>query len=213
MTGVRQRSIKARQAYNLDQREDFTRVQLKKDGLTVLDPRLNMGQEAFRQVFIQGFLDSYRSVLGDGGKKLGLVHPYAAHRQINSSGLIQEYAQGIKLYNRTGIIPGGLLQKLQREIGVRFFALPILVNFQEKEYPRLTVFGFRIVNTARATARFQLQIWDSRTKQIIWEGTSDTTLARDTFLEKPVRFQEIVEEGWEALIQELPGTQTEQSSG
>jgi hypothetical protein len=87
---------------------------------------------------------------------------------------------------------------------------PVRVNLQAKEYPRLADIGFRIVNTARATARFQLQIWDSRTKQIIWEGTSDTTLARDTFLEKPVRFQEIVEEGWEALIQELPGTQTEQ---
>lgn len=203
-TGVRQRSVTARAAYTVDDSYQFSRQRLFQDGLTVLDPRLNVGQEAFSQAFVQGFLDAYQDVFQDETRDLGLVHPYVAYKRINEDNLTTAYSEAVKHYNLTGIFPGAILEQLSQSVRVRYFAVPILINFQEKEYPRFTPFGFRVLNTARATARFQLQIWDSKTDQIVWEGTSDSTLARDTFYEKPVRFREIVQATWYALIKKIP---------
>lgn len=204
LTGVRQRSITAREAYMVDKDTEFFRSKLFEEGFTVLDPRLNVGQEAFSQAFVQGFLDAYQDVFQQESRRLGLVHPYVAYRRINRAKLTEEYAQAVRHYDLTGIMPSTTLDKLSKAVGVRYFGVPILISFQDKEYPRLTPFGFRMINTARATARFQLQIWDSKTNQIVWEGTSDSTLARDTFLEKPVRFREIVQATWYPLIKKIP---------
>lgn len=203
MTGVRQRAVSAHQVYRHP--ASFHRGDLVEEGVTVLAPQLNVGQEAMGQVFLESLLGSLDRHLDTPAKKeVGLVHPYRVARKINQADLTTEYARMMKQYSRTGILRGELLARFRSLVGVRYFALPILMNFQEKEYPRLTPFGFRMINTARATARFQLQVWDSRTQQIVWEGTSDLTLARDTFLEKPIRFSEIVSETWDALIRKMP---------
>lgn len=203
MTGVRQRAVSAHEVYKHP--ASFHRGELVEEGVTVLAPQLNVGQEAMGQVFLESLLESLdRFLVNPNGGHVGLVHPYRLARRINQADLTNEYARMIRQYNRTGILRGELLDRFRDLVGVRYFAVPILMNFQEKEYPRLTPFGFRMINTARATARFQLQIWDSRTQQIVWEGTSDLTLARDTFLEEPIRFSEIVSETWDALIQKMP---------
>lgn len=203
MTGVRQRTVSAREVYKYP--ASFHRGDLVEEGVTVLAPQLNVGQEAMGQVFLESLLESLDGHLSTPREKeVGLVHPYRLAQSINRADLTTAYARMIQQYNRTGILRGELLNRFRDLVGVRYFAVPILMNFQEREAPRLTPFGFRMINTARATARFQLQIWDSRTQQVVWEGTSDLTLARDTFLEQPIRFSEIVSETWDALIQKMP---------
>jgi len=203
MTGVRQRAVSAHEVYRHP--ASFHRGDLVEGGVTVLAPQLNVGQQAMGQVFLESLLGSLdRHLRPPDGDEVGLVHPYRVARTLNRADLTGEYARMMQQYGRTGILRGELLNRFRDSVGVRYFALPILMNFQEKEYPRLTPFGFRMINTARATARFQLQVWDSRTQQIVWEGTSDLTLARDTFLEQPIRFSEIVSETWDALIQKMP---------
>ncbi len=203
MTGVRQRAVSAHEVYKHP--ASFHRGKLVKHGVTVLAPQLNVGQKAMGQVFLESLLESMDRRLDPAGKnQVGLIHPYRITRSINGDNLTADYARMIQQYNHTGILRGDVLTRLHETAGVRYFALPILMNFQEKDYPRLTPFGFRMINTARATARFQLQIWDSRTQRIVWEGTSDLTMARDTFLEEPIRFSEIVSETWDALIEKMP---------
>lgn len=203
VTGVRQRSLKAREIYNSS--PAFNRADLFRDGVTVMHPRLNVGQEAFGQVFLQGLYDSlerYGSSAGD--TSAGLIHPYRASRMISRHDLTKQYAILVDTYDETGILRVDILEKICSAVGVRYMAIPILINFQEHESPRLTPFGFRMINTASATARFQLQVWDRQRQKVVWEATSDLTIARDTFREDPIKFSEIANETWDTLLEKLP---------
>lgn len=62
----------------------------------------------------------------------------------------------------------------------------------------------RLAKTSWANARYQLQIWDGQSGRIVWEGISDLTLAQEVIREQPVRFEDIIQETWASLIEQIP---------
>ena len=106
-------------------------------------------------------------------------------------------------YDKTHILARDELHTIAQAVGVRYFAVPILVNFNETASTRFSVFGLRLGKTTSANARFQLQIWDGRSGRIVWEGISDLTLARETFREGPILFGDTVRATWESLIDQI----------
>lgn len=107
-------------------------------------------------------------------------------------------------YDKTNILDQKTLDKIATVSQVRYFAVPILVNFKEGGSNRISVFGMRLVKTAWATTRFQLQIWDGISGRIMWEGISDLTLAQEVILERPIRFEDVVFETWSSLVERIP---------
>ena len=134
----------------------------------------------------------------------GLVHPNLAANRINEAGLAQDYATMLTAYDKTNILQRDALHKIGEVVGVRYFAMPVLVNFQEDQSTRINALGFRAAKTASTTARFQLQVWDARSGRIVWEGLSDLTVAEDQILERPVQFEEVIRATWENLLKKIP---------
>lgn len=201
--GVQQEDVRGQEIYH--GADTFDREKLVREGLTFLPAQLNTGQEAFNQMFVQELITALDRNLPDTCSGcVGILHPNQSIDRINEAGLTADMATMIKRYDLTGILEGEILEEIGDASGARYFLVPILMNYQAKESPRLNSFGFRMIKTTRASANFQLQIWDRETGSIVWEGTSTVVLAYDTFQEDPVRFGDIVSMGWDKLLVQIP---------
>ena len=195
--GVQQRTASARELYR---EPSFRRENMEREGVTCLVARLSFGHETYGHALVQGLAETMQANLS--GK--GLVHPNLAANRINEAGLAEDYATMLTAYDKTNILYRDTLRKVGEVVGVRYFAMPVLVNFQEDQSTRINALGFRAAKTASATARFQLQIWDAQSGRIVWEGLSDLTVAEDQIRERPVQFEEVIRATWENLLQKIP---------
>lgn len=123
---------------------------------------------------------------------------------INQADLADEYKQMYIDYRDTGIFKQQLLKKVGRITGVRYLAQLKLSSFSQHSKGRFGLFGLRLIQTKEANIRLFLQIWDSETGAIAWEGTEELNYARDTSIEKPITFQLVVEEIAKNLVSKLP---------
>lgn len=192
-----QRIANARELYR---DPSFRREDLEREGVTCLPARLSFGHETYGHALVQGLAEMMQVNLS--GK--GIVHPNLAASRINEAGLAEDYAAMLTAYDRTNILDRDTLHKIGGAVRVGYFAVPILLNFRERQNTRISVFGLRLAKTSWATARFQLQIWDARSGGIVWEGLSDFTLAQEILRERPVQLEDTIRATWESLIKEIP---------
>ena len=178
----------------------FGREHLERAGVTCLAARLSFGDETYGRALVQGMVETLHTHLSGRG----IVHPNLAASHINEAGLAEDYAKMLAAYDETNILDRKTLRKITAAVRVRYFVVPILVNFQEGGSTRLSVFGVRLARTAWANARFQLQIWDGQSGRIVWEGMSDLTLAQELLGEQPVRFENIIAATWESIVEKIP---------
>jgi hypothetical protein len=192
-----QRTVDARELYR---DPAFSREDIEREGVTCLVARLSFGHETYGHALVQELAETMQEQLTD--RKV--VHPNVVASHINQAGLARDYATMITAYDKTNILDRETLHKIAEAVGARYFVVPILVNFREGDITRLSIFGVRLAKTAWATARFQLQIWDSRSGRIVWEGISDLTLAQELLRERPVRFEDTIQATWESIIEKIP---------
>ena len=191
-----QHAVNARELYR---EPGFGVMQLENEGMTNLAVRLGLGRETFGQAIGQALVESLQ-----GRLERGLMHPNLASSKINEAGLADEYADMLEIYDKTNILERDVLRQMSDVVGVRYFAMPILVNFTEAFSTRLSVLGLRLGKTASANARFQLQLWDGQSGRIVWEGISDLTLAQETFREDPIPFEDTILATWQSLVEKIP---------
>jgi PBP1b-binding outer membrane lipoprotein LpoB len=196
-----QQSANARELYC---EPGFRWQSLEEGGITFLAARVNTGQETYGPSLAQGLVDSMQTSLS--AQKI--VHPNLAVNRVSKAGLARTYATMLTEHGKTNILPRMMLRKVGQAVHAQYFALPILISFREDQSSRLTAFGLQAARTASATARLQLQIWDSEAGRIVWEGRSDVTLAREMLREGPIRFDEIIQIAWAQLLQQIPANET-----
>ena len=94
-------------------------------------------------------------------------------------------------YLETGILDGALLKRIG-EIGqVRYLAQLSLASFEQASRSRFSIIGFRFIDTKQANIRVFLQIWDSYTGSVAWEGGGEVNYAFESVTERPVTFQQV----------------------
>jgi hypothetical protein len=163
------------------------RVMLDESGVGVLTPSAPTGQESDRQA------------LGDAlGAALGTALP-GAHvmpladmlSAVNRAGLARAYADMLAEYENTGILERDGLQRIGEAGGVRYLAKVNLGDFTQSSDKRLSIAGIRMFDTWRAKMRVHLEIWDSLTGEIAWQGNEELVFAREGVKEKPVSFSQV----------------------
>lgn len=192
-----QRAADARQVYR---EASFDREALRREGLALLPARLSFGYETFGPALTQGLIDALDQELGGRG----LIRPSRSASRINEAGLAREYGEMLRAYQDTGILDAPILRKISAEVPARYFAVPFLIDYREGSDSRFGVFGLRVGKTKWSSTRCQLQIWDGHSGRIVWEGSSELTLARETVLERPVLLEDSTRAPWQALVEKLP---------
>jgi hypothetical protein len=123
--------------------------------------------------------------------------------RINMEGLTGEYADMVSTYIRTGILDREGLEKIGRALHVAYVFQPVLASFTQSMSSRLSILGLRILQTRVTFLRLTLQLWDTRTGEIIWESSGEATLAAEDVREARISFDEIALRLWSHMLDDL----------
>jgi hypothetical protein len=123
--------------------------------------------------------------------------------RINMEGLTGEYADMVSTYTRTGILDREGLERIGRALYVSYVFQPVLASFTQSMSGRLSILGLRILQTRVTGLRLTLQLWDTRTGEIVWESSGEATLAGEDVRESRIPFDEIARRLWSHLLDDL----------
>lgn len=173
---------------------------LQSDGLGFITPSTVTGREQD----IQSLAFIFARVLEEDRPNIHVVGLPETLSAINQSELADEYKQMYIEYSDTGIFKKSSLKKVGAVAGVRYLAQLKLSGFEQNSKGRFGMLGWRMVQTKQANIRLFLQVWDSENGAIVWEGTEELLYSNDSFSERPVTFQLVVEEVARNLLSKLP---------
>jgi len=123
---------------------------------------------------------------------------------INKSGYADEYHQMYLDYRNTGIFKRDTLLKLSNVTRTKYTAQLKLQGFDQGSMNRLGALGLRLMETKYATLRLFFQIWDAAEGTIAWEGVHELNYSVETFDERAVTLQAVIEKATKELISKLP---------
>ena len=169
-------------------------------GIGFLTPSAATGREADKQALAL----SFATRLEADRKDLRVVPLPAILSAVNNAELDQDYKQMYRDYLETGILDGALLKRIG-EIGqVRYLAQLNLASFEQVSRGRFSLIGLRFVDTKQANIRVFLQIWDSQSGAVAWEGGGEVNYAFESFSERPVTFQLVAGTAADRIYADLP---------
>lgn len=173
---------------------------LASHGVAFITPSVALGKEEDKQVLALIFTE----VLAEERPDIRTVTLPETLGLINTNGYAESYRRMYEDYRDTGIFRREILAEIGRVSGARYLAQLNLADFEQGSAARFGAFGLRLMETKRASIRLFLQIWDSDTGRIVWEGVQEMSYAYDTATEKTISFRTVVEASARTLIRELP---------
>lgn len=197
------------QIYSTSQYESLglEALPLQQGGLAILTPDTVFTRDEDKQALALVVAEVLKQERPDI-RCLGL--PETLNR-INHADLSNEYRQMRVAYRESGLFPKSLLQRIGEAIDTRYVVQLKLAGFDQNFDTRLSAFGLRLLGTKYANMRLFMQIWDTETATIAWEGSEESNYAIDTGTEKSIPFKTIVEETTRNLIAHLPGIPPDQT--
>jgi hypothetical protein len=178
----------------------LTADELEGYGLGFITPSTVTGREQD----IQSLAFIFARVLEEDRPQIHVVGLPETLSAINQADLADEYKQMYIDYSDTGIFKKPSLKEVGYVAGVRYLAQLKLSGFEQGSKGRFGMLGWRMIQTKQANIRLFLQVWDSENGAIVWEGTEELMYSNDSFSERPVTFQLVVEEVARNLLSKLP---------
>jgi hypothetical protein len=114
-------------------------------------------------------------------------------------------------YERTGVLERDVLNNIGAAGNVRYISKLNLGNFSQSRDRRLSIAGIQLFETSRADIRLHLEIWDSQTGVIAWQGNEELLFAREGVKERPVSFRQVAEMASARLIERIGASGDESS--
>lgn len=174
---------------------------LERHGVGFLTPAAATGREADKQALAQAFA----SALAAARPGVKVVPLPAVLSEVNAADLDQQYKRMYRDYLETGILEGSVLKRIGEISGARYLAQLSLAEFQQQSRGRFSLLGLRMVDTKQASLRVFLQLWDSETGGVAWEGSGELNYAYESAAENPTPFLEASGLAAGRLYQDLPG--------
>ena len=173
---------------------------LEKYGVAFITPATVTGQEQEKQTIVLDFAE----VLKEDRPQIRCVTLPETLSAINKAGLADEYRSMFNDYKQAGIFNKEILRKIGEVTQTRYIAQLNLSGFNQSSNDRFSIFGLRVLQTQQASIRLFLQLWDSQSGVIAWEGGAELVRAEDTLTEANVTLRKVLEEAARKLVARLP---------
>lgn len=114
--------------------------------------------------------------------------------QINQQGLATEYNQMRVDAEQSHILNRDPLKKVGTAIGARYVFQPRLASFTQTMYDRWTFPGFGVVisQTRQSNLRLSVQLWDTKTGELVWASMAEGTMQSEALAKDPVYLEDAV---------------------
>jgi len=190
---------------NFEVRESYRSEKLNPRGLrwtrvALLTASVGTGQEEYKRLtgdLLEKAFNRFR-------RDIVVIPSGEALSRINNADLTDGYAWMIRDYATTGILNKETLGKVGNALGVRHVIQPRLVKFKESQETRFSIFGLTLVKTQESSFKAFLEVWDTETGEILWEGSGEATVAVEDVRAKPISFEEVAAVAFENLVKKLP---------
>ncbi len=123
---------------------------------------------------------------------------------INKEGLWNDFKIMYNEYQVTAVLRKDILSKIGQAIGARYIIVPRLLRFQSETFDRATVLGISFLRTRQSSVDVHVQIWDTVTGEVVWEGASEGTIASEVVRGRPASFMAVAENACESLASKMP---------
>ena len=177
----------------------FDAAKLKLEQAAVLNAVVGFGLEGYAHQVSR----SLSSALDERPTVITALPVHETLNRINRAELSEEYADMVTDYVRTGILHRSGLQKIGQALHVTHVFQPSLASFNQSMSGRFSFFGLRVLQTRVTTLRLSLQLWDTRTGDIVWESSGEATLAGEDVREFRIPFDEIARRLWAHMLDDL----------
>lgn len=174
--------------------------ELARTGVALLTPSSATGQEEDRQTLALLFTEGLASARPD----LRVVPLPEVLSAVNRAGLLDEYRHLYEDYRLTGVFDAAILAKVASATGVRYLAQLKLARFEQGAKGRFGILGLSLLQTQYAHLRVFLQVWDSRTGSVAWEGIEEVTVSVETSRERAVTLHAVAAEAARDLAKRIP---------
>lgn len=182
-------------------------VAIDQFGVGVLTPSAPTGQESDKQALG----DALGLALENANVGVHVMSLADMLSAINKSGLARSYSDMLAEYADTGILDRDRLRQMGEAGNVRYLAKLNLGDFAQSSDKRLSIAGIRMFDTWRATIRVHLEVWDSVTGEIAWQGNEELVFAREGVKERPVTFSQVAALAAEHLVKKVGASGNESS--
>jgi len=170
------------------------------NGKALILPTIGESQPAYKSI-VGGIL---ADTLVELRKEIPIVPPDQTISLINEKNMTKIYSSLMKEYRETGILKKGPSAKIAGLTKSRYLMLPVLVEHETHRDTRLSFFGLKVAETRETDLRLFLQIWDSTTGELVWQGTGSATIATDNILSVPVLTEEVARRVSRGLVPKIP---------
>jgi hypothetical protein len=131
-------------------------------------------------------------ILNRVAPQIQIVRPQYSISQINQQGLAADYTQMRADAEQSHILAREPLRKLGTIIGARYVFQPRLAAFTQTMYDRWTFPGFGVVvsQTRQSNLRMSVQLWDTKTGELLWASMAEGTMQSEAFAKDPVYLED-----------------------
>jgi len=172
---------------------------LKREQIGVLNAVVGVGLEGYTHQVSR----SLSATLEQVRPSFKVISTQDTLSRINREGLASEYAAMVSEYLRSGILNRGALEKIGQALNARYVFQPSMATFSQSVSGRFSAFGLRLFQTRISMLRLSVQLWDTRSGEIVWETSGEATLAGEDVRKFRIPFEEIAGRLWRRMLQEL----------
>jgi len=170
------------------------------NGKVLILPTIGESQAAYKAIVGAILVDTLQELR----KEIPITPPDQVISLVNAMDKTEIYSEIMKEYLAIGILRKGPAAKIGQLTKCRYLMLPVLVEHETHRDTRLSFFGLKVAETREADLRLFLQIWDSTTGELVWQGTGSATIATDNILSVPVLTEELARRVWRDLVTKIP---------
>jgi hypothetical protein len=116
-----------------------------------------------------------------------------SRKLLQDAGLVEKYSQMMETYYKTSILDKSTITKMGEAVRSRYLMYTRLLKYDQRREKDVNVYELSI----------KAEIWDSRTGEVVWDVTGDGIM-RQTLVDKPVTFDDIVVKVCDSIMQKLP---------
>lgn len=177
----------------------FVPTMLEHEKVAVLSAVAGFGLEGYSLEVSR----SLATVLDQSNQSLQVIPPAETLSAVNRVGLATDYAAMMTMYIRSGILNRTVLEKVGQATKAKFAFLPSMAAFTQTMSGRFSFFGLRLFQTRVSMLRLSVQLWDTRSGEIMWESSGEATLANEDVREFRIPFEEIAQRLWRRMLLDL----------
>lgn len=130
------------------------------------------------------------------------IPPHVTISLLNQYDLAEPYIQTINNYRNAGILNKTALQAMGKALNADYVLIPVLAGFSQQIESRVSQL-ITLIRTHSTQVNLALQLWNTRSGELVWQAAGQATWANETIGATPVAFVDVAHGLWSGILEDF----------